>query len=77
MTVTWYVVYLMLTVVLIWPKAFSWTERPSVRRLIRYLNPKVQDVDIPKKTCISEAVTEKARRLDEKNRDLISVWFPK
>ena len=54
-------------------KSFRFIERPSFRRLVYYLNPKVKDTDIPKRTCMSDAVMHKVERLDDIDTTLVEV----
>ncbi|KAJ3503385.1 hypothetical protein NMY22_g18264 [Coprinellus aureogranulatus] len=53
--------------------AFRFCEAPAFRRLIFYLNPSIKDSDIPKKTCVSEAVAKKVARLNGLTKDLIET----
>lgn len=46
-------------------------ERPSFLRLIRYLCPKLNASDIPKRTCIGDAVMEKVEKLDGIDSELV------
>jgi hypothetical protein len=48
-------------------------ERPAVRGFISYLNPKVEDEMIPKKTCMAESVMTKVEKLDNLTIELIKV----
>lgn len=42
---------------------FQFVDSPSFRRMVRYLNPKLTDMDIPKKACMANAVDEKIDKL--------------
>ncbi|KAM6494942.1 hypothetical protein JOM56_009565 [Amanita muscaria] len=53
--------------------SFRFVERPSFLRLIQYLCPKLTMTEIPKRTCIGDAVLMKAERLDEVDRNLAKV----
>ena len=44
-----------------------------MRRFIQYLNPKQKDTDIPKQTCMGEAVLKAVGRLDIVDAQLVSV----
>ena len=48
-------------------------ERPAVRGFISYLNPKVEDEAIPKKTCMADMVMTKVEKLDSLTIELIKV----
>ncbi|KIL54969.1 hypothetical protein M378DRAFT_18373, partial [Amanita muscaria Koide BX008] len=50
--------------------SFRFVERPAFHRLMLYLNPKLKDQDIPKRTCISNAVSDKIHKLDEIDMNL-------
>ena len=52
---------------------FRFVERSAVRGLISYLNPKIQDDGIPKKSCIAGAVNAKVIYLETKTFDIIEV----
>ena len=52
---------------------FRFIERPAVRGLITYLNPKLQDTDIPKKLCIVAAVDGKVHHLEKVTIEIIEV----
>jgi hypothetical protein len=52
---------------------FRFIERPAVRGLITYLNPKLQDTDIPKKSCIAAAVDGKVQQLEKITIEIIEV----
>ena len=54
-------------------QSFRFVERPAVRGFISYLNPKVGDENIPKKSCIADAVNTKVEKLDELTVELIAV----
>ena len=54
-------------------KPFRFIERPSFRRLLYYLNPKVKDTDIPKWTCLSDAVMHKIECLNDIDITLVAV----
>jgi len=56
----------------IW-QSFCFVERPAVQGFISYLNPKVEDEVIPKKTCMADAVNTKVEKLDNIRIDLIKV----
>jgi hypothetical protein len=51
-------------------------ERPAVRGLISYLNPKATDEQIPKKTCMADTVNTKVEKLDDITIELIKVCIP-
>ena len=48
-------------------------ERASFHRLVHYLCPKVTEADIPKRTCIGDAVLEKVEKLDDIDMKIINV----
>ena len=48
-------------------------ERPAVRGFISYLNPKVEDEAILKKTCMADTVNTKVEKLDNITIELIEV----
>ena len=48
-------------------------ERASFRRLVHYLSPKLTEFDIPKRTCIGDAILEKVERLDDIDMKIIDV----
>ena len=48
-------------------------ERASFRRLVCYLCPKLTETDIPKRTCIGDAILEKVERLDDVDMKIIDV----
>jgi len=48
-------------------------ERPAVRGLISYLNPKVEDEYIPKKTCMANIVNAKVEKVENITIELIKV----
>ena len=52
-------------------QSFRSVERPSFLRLIRYLCPKLNTSDIPKRTCIGDVVMEKVEKLDGINSELV------
>ncbi len=52
---------------------FRFIERPAVRGLIKYLNPKLQDTDIPKKLCIATSVDAKILQLEKITLDIVKV----
>ena len=52
---------------------FQFIERPAVRGLIKYLNPKLQDTDIPKKLCITASVDTKVLQLEKITVDIVEV----
>ncbi len=54
---------------------FRFIERPAVRGFITYLNPKLQDTDVPKKSCIAEAVDAKVAQLEEITLEIVEVCF--
>jgi len=53
-------------------QSFRSVERASFLRLIRYLCPKLNTSDIPKRTCVGDAVMEKVAKLDEIDLDLVT-----
>jgi hypothetical protein len=53
-------------------QSFRSVERPSFLRLIRYLCPKLNINDILKRTCMGDAVMEKAAKLDDIDLDLVT-----
>jgi hypothetical protein len=60
-------------------QSFRFAERASFRRLVCYLCPKLLEADIPKRTCIGDAVLEKVEQLndiDMKIIDVSSTIFP-
>lgn len=48
-------------------------ERPAVRGFISYLNPKIDDEAIPKKSCMADTVNAKVEKLDNNTIELIKV----
>lgn len=46
---------------------------PSCHRLLLYTCPKLTDSEIPKKSCITNAVMEKLTKLDKIDKNLIAV----
>ena len=52
---------------------FHFIERPSFRRLCHYLNPKLGESNILKRTAIGDAVADKIEQLDGIDRKLIAV----
>ena len=56
---------------------FRFVERPAVRGFISYLNPKVEDGAIPKKTCMVDTVNTKVEKLDNIYYDWVnkSMYF--
>ena len=52
---------------------FRFVERPAICGFITYLNPKVQDNDIPKKSCIAASVSAKVASLEEQTFNIIDV----
>jgi hypothetical protein len=57
---------------IIW-QSFRFVERPAVRGLISYLNPKVEEESIPKKTCMADTVNTKVEKLENITIELIKV----
>ncbi|KIL54867.1 hypothetical protein M378DRAFT_182392 [Amanita muscaria Koide BX008] len=53
---------------------FRFVERPAVCDFITYLNYKLQDNDIPKKSCIAAAVNTKVALLENLTLDIIDVY---
>jgi hypothetical protein len=53
-------------------QSFRSVERPSFLRLVRYLCPKLNTSDVPKRTCMGDAVMEKVAKLDEIDLDLVT-----
>ena len=54
-------------------QSFRFVERPAVRGLISYLNPKIEDEAIPKKTCMADTVNTNVEKLDNITIELIKV----
>ena len=52
---------------------FRLVEHPSFLRFVRYLCPRLKPTDVPGRTCIGNAVSEKIIRLDKVNSQLIAV----
>ena len=48
-------------------------ERASFRRLVHYLCPKLTEADIPKRTCMGDAILGKVERLDDIDMKNIDV----
>ena len=48
-------------------------EHTSFRRLLAYLCPKLTEADIPKRTCMGDAILEKVERLDDIDKKNIDV----
>ena len=48
-------------------------ERASFRRLVCYLCPKLTEFDIPKRTCMGDAILEKVERLDDIDLKILDV----
>ena len=48
-------------------------ERTSFCRLVCYLCPKLTEADIPKRTCMGNAVLEKVERLDDIDMKVLDV----
>jgi hypothetical protein len=53
-------------------QSFRSVERPSFLRLIRYLCPKLNTSDVPKRTSMGDAIMEKVVKLDEIDLDLVT-----
>ena len=54
-------------------KPFQFIEQLSFWCLLYYLNPKVKDTNIPKQTCLSDAVMHKIECLDDIDITLVVV----
>jgi hypothetical protein len=54
-------------------QSFRFAERTSFRRLVCYLCPKLTEADIPKRTCIGDAILEKVEKLDDIDMKIIDV----
>jgi len=52
---------------------FRFVERPAVRDFITFLNHKVQDDDIPRKSSIANAVNGKVLQLEELTLAIVKV----
>lgn len=52
---------------------FWFCERPAVRGFVQYLNGKVKETDIPKKSAMAESVAARVEGLEEITKDLIKV----
>lgn len=52
---------------------FRFVERPAVRGLITYLNPKLRDDDIPKKSAMAAAVYAKVAQLENVTMEIVDV----
>ncbi|KAF8622375.1 hypothetical protein AX15_007067 [Amanita polypyramis BW_CC] len=52
-------------------KSFQFIEQPSFQHLVYYLNLKVKDTDIPKQTCMSDAIMHKVECLDDIDTTLV------
>lgn len=52
---------------------FRFVERPAVRGLITYLNSKVRDEDIPRKSSIASAIETKTKQLEKVTMEIIDV----
>ena len=48
-------------------------ERASFRHLVGYLCPKLTEANIPKRTCMGNAILEKVERLDDIDMKNIDV----
>ena len=48
-------------------------EHASFLRLVCYLCPKLTEADIPKRTCMGDAILEKVERLDDIDVMIIDV----
>ena len=48
-------------------------EHASFLRLVCYLCPKLTEADIPKRTCMGDAILEKVERLDDIDVKIIDV----
>ena len=48
-------------------------ERASFCRLVCYLCPKLTEADIPKRTCMGDAILEKVERLDDIDLKILDV----
>jgi hypothetical protein len=59
--------------VLISMQSFRFVERPSFRRLVLYLNGKLNDSDIPHKTSVADEIAAKGEELDVIDFEIIQV----
>ena len=53
-------------------QSFCSVKRSSFLHLINYLCPKLNTSDIPKRTCMGDAIMEKVAKLDEIDLDLVT-----
>jgi hypothetical protein len=54
-------------------QSFRFVERPAFRGFISYLNPKIGDELIPKKSCMADAVYTRVEQLEDLTIELIGV----
>ena len=54
-------------------QSFRFVERASFRRLVCYLCPQLAEADIPKHTCMGDAILEKVERLDSIDLKILDV----
>ena len=54
-------------------QSFRFMDRPSFHRLLLFTSPKLTDSEIPKKSCMANAVMAKLTKLDEIDKELITV----
>jgi hypothetical protein len=54
-------------------QSFRFVERQAVRGFISYLNPKIGDELIPKKSCMADAVNTRVEQLEDLTIELIGV----
>jgi len=54
-------------------QSFRFVECPAVHRFISYLNPKVDNKTIPRKSTLTDAVNSKVANLDDITITLIQV----
>ena len=52
---------------------FRFVKRPAVHGFITYLNHKINNNNIPRKSCIATSVNAKVAKLDEVTLDIIDV----
>ena len=52
---------------------FQFIEQSAVHRLIKYLNPKLKNTDIPKKLCIAASVDAKVLQLEKITFEIVEV----
>jgi hypothetical protein len=52
---------------------FRFVERPAFRGFVSYVNPKITDTDIPRKTAIASAIDTKVACLENTTINIINV----